>query len=105
MADLGYTILPSIQKLDSIENLPDLIRNGLDMKVEANDLDRYLTILDEHSFDFDLKGYEMMEYNILHYGGNFQDTIITNEKMKIFLDETRNIISPLVDEYIKKLII
>ena len=103
MADLGYTILPSIQKLDSIENLPNLIRNGLDMKVEANDLDRYLTILDEHSFDFDLKSYEMREYNILHHGGNFQDTIITNEKMKIFLDETRNSINPLVDEYIKKL--
>ena len=105
MADLGYTILPSIQKLDSIENLPNLIRNGLDMTVEANDLDRYLTILDEHSFDFDLKGYEMREANFLRYGGSFQDTIITNEKMKIFLDETKNIINPLVDEYIKKLII
>ena len=103
MADLGYTILPSVQKLDSIENLPDLIKNGLDMKVDVNDLDRYLTILDEHSFDFDLKGYEMKEANFLRYGGSFHDTIITNEKMKIFLDETRNSINPLVDEYIKKL--
>ena len=102
MADLGYTILPSIQKLDSIENLPNLIRNGLDMTVEANDLDRYLTILDEHSFDFDLKGYEMREANFLRYGGSFKDTIITNEKMKKFLDETENIVNPLVDEYIKK---
>jgi hypothetical protein len=103
MADLGYTILPSIQKLDSIENLPNLIRNGLDMTVEANDLDRYLTILDEHSFDFDLKGYEMRESNFLRYGGSFHDTIITNEKMKKFLDETENIVNPLVDKYIKKL--
>ena len=105
MADLGYTILPSIQKLDSIENLPNLIRNGLDMTVEANDLDRYLTILDEHSFDFDLKGYEMKEANFFIYGGSFHDTIITNEKMKNFLDETESIVNPLVDEYIKKLII
>ena len=102
MADLGYTILPSVQKLDSIENLPNLIKNGLDMKVDANDLDKYMIILDEHSFDFDLKGYEMKEANFLRYGGSFQDTIITNEKMKIFLDETKNIINPLVDEYIKK---
>tara|TARA_B110000495_G_scaffold8202_1_gene6021 strand:+ start:59 stop:1564 length:1506 start_codon:yes stop_codon:yes gene_type:complete len=105
MADLGYAILPSVQKLDSIENLSNLIKNGLDMKVEASDLDRYLTILEEHSFDFDLKGYELREGDFLHHGGNFQDTIITNKKMKIFLDETRNIINPLVDEYIKKLII
>jgi len=103
MADLGYTILPSIQKLDSIENLPNLIRNGLDMKVDVNDLDKYLTILDEHSFDFDLKGYEMREANFLRYGGSFHDTIITNEKMKKFLDETESIVNPLVDEYIKKL--
>jgi len=103
MADLGYTILPSVQKLNSIEDLPRTIKNGLDMKVEANDLDRYLTILHEHSFDFDLKGYEMKEADFLRYGGSFHDTIITNKKMKIFLDETRNIINPLVDEYIKKL--
>ena len=105
MTNLGYTILPSVQKLDSIENLPDLIKNGLDMKVDANDLDKYMIILDEHSFDFDLKGYEMKEANFLRYGGSFHDTVITNEKMKIFLDETINIINPLVDEYIKKLII
>ena len=103
MADLGYTILPSVQKLNSIEDLPSTIKNGLDMKVEANDLDRYLTILHEHSFNFDLKSYEIKESNFLRYGGSFQDTIITNEKMKIFLDETRNIINPLADEYIKKL--
>jgi len=102
MADLGYTILPSVQKLDSIENLPTLIRNGLNMKVESIDIDRYLSILDKYSFDFDLKGYEMKEANVLRYGGSFHDTIITNEKMKIFLDETENIINPLVDEYIKK---
>ena len=102
MTDLGYTILPSVQKLDSIENLPTLIRNGLSMKVESIDIDRYLSILDKHSFDFDLKGYEMKEANVLRYGGSFHDTIITNEKMKIFLDETKNIVNPLIDEYIKK---
>tara|TARA_B110000438_G_scaffold298453_1_gene346740 strand:- start:676 stop:1695 length:1020 start_codon:yes stop_codon:yes gene_type:complete len=105
MADLGYTILPSVQKLDSIENLPTVIRNGLSMKVESIDVDRYLSILDKHSFDFDLKSYEMQEANFLRYGGSFHDTIITNQKMKKFLDETKNIINPLVDEYIKKLII
>ena len=91
MADLGYTILPSVQKLNSIEDLPKIIKNGLDMKVEANDLDRYLSILDKHSFDFDLKSYEMQEANFLRYGGSFHDTIITNQKMKKFLDETKNI--------------
>ena len=42
-------------------------------------MDRYLTILDQHSFDFDLKGYEINEANSLRYGGSFHDTIITTD--------------------------
>ena len=64
---------------------------------------KYLTILDEHSFSFDLKGYETNEANFFRFGGNFHDTLITNEKMKLFLRENENIITPLTAQYIKKL--
>lgn len=104
MADLGYIILPSVQKLNSIEDLSNLIKNGLSMEVKADDLDKYLIILEEHSFDFDLKDYEMKESNFLRYGGSFIDTIITNEKMKVFLEKTESIVNPLVNQYIKKLL-
>ena len=85
MADLGFAILPSVQKLNSLEELPLMIRHGLETKVNSDDLDRYLSILDEHSFDFDLKGYESNELNFFRHGGNFQDTTITDDKMKLFL--------------------
>ena len=55
IADMGFLVLPSIQKLTSLEELPMVIKKGLDMKVNSDDLDRYVTILDEHSFDFDKK--------------------------------------------------
>ena len=57
LTDLGFSILPSVQKMESFQVLPQLIKNGLEMKVNADDLDRYLTILTDNSFDFDLKGY------------------------------------------------
>ena len=57
IADMGFLVLPSIQKLTSLEELPAIIRKGLDMKVNSDDLDRYVTILDENSFDFDLPSY------------------------------------------------
>jgi hypothetical protein len=103
MTDLGYAILPSVQKLNSLEELPFVIRNSLETKVNSDDLDRYLSILDEHSFDFDLKGYEISETNFFMYGGNYHDTMITNEKMKSFLDENQNLFDTLTNQHIKKL--
>ena len=103
MADLGFAILPSVQKLNSLEELPLMIRHGLETKVNSDDLDKYLSILDEHSFDFDLKGYESNEANSFRYGGNYHDTIITNEQMKIFLDENQNLFNTLTNQHIKKL--
>jgi len=103
MADLGFAILPSVQKLNSLEEFPAKIRDGLDMKVNSDDLDRYLSILDEHSFDFDLKGYESNELNFFRHGGNYQDTVITNEQMKLFLDENQNLFDMLTNQHIKKL--
>ena len=103
MADLGFAILPSVQKLNSLEEFPAKIRDGLDMKVNSDDLDRYLSILDEHSFDFDLKGYESNELNFFRHGGNFQDTIIMNEQMKSFLDDNQNLFDTLTKNYILKL--
>ena len=103
MADLGFAILPSVQKLNSLEELPLIIRHGLETKVNSDDLDRYLSILDEHSFDFDLKGYESNELNFFRHGGNFQDTIIMNEQMKSFLDENTDLFDTLTKNYILKL--
>ena len=103
MTDMGYAILSSVQKLNSLEELPSMIRISLETKVNSDDLDRYLSILDEHSFDFDLKGYESNEANFFRYGGNYHDTIITNEQMKIFLDENQNLFNTLTNQYIKKL--
>ena len=98
MTDMGYAILPSVQKLNSLEELPSIIRISLETKVNSDDLDRYLSILDEPSFDFDLKGYESNELNFFRHGGNFQDTIITNEQMKIFLDENQNLFNTLTNQ-------
>ena len=103
MTDMGFSVLPSVQKLNSLEEFPAKIRDGLDMKVNSDDLDRYLSILDEHSFDFDLKGYESNELNFFRHGGNFQDTTITDDKMKLFLEQTNPFFEILTQNYISKL--
>ena len=103
MADLGYTAIPSIQKLNSLEELPLVIRNSIKTKVNSDDLDRYLSILFEHSFDLNLKEYEIREGIFFRYGGNYHDTVITNDKMKSFLEENEDLFKILTDQHIKKL--
>lgn len=102
IADLGYAVLPSIQKLNSLEELPIVIRNSLKIKVNSDDLDRYLSILNENSFDFDFKGYEIKEGDFFRYGGNYHDTVITNDKMKSFLEANENLFKILTEQHIKK---
>jgi len=102
-ADFGYTILPSVYKLNSLEDLPNAIRKSLQVKVNSDDLDKYLRILEENTFDFDLKGYEVREAKFFRYGGSFHDTIITNERMEIFLKENEDSFEILVDEHLKKI--
>jgi len=104
ISDMGFSVLPSVQKLNSLEELPTKIRKGLDMKVNSDDLDRYLSILDEHSFELDLKEYEINEANFFRHGGNFHDTEINNEKMKLFLENNQHFFNLFTEQYIKKLL-
>ena len=103
VADYGFTILPSIYKLNSLEDLPDAIRKSLQVKVNSDDLDKYLNILESNTFDFDLKGYEVKEAKFFRYGGSFHDTKITSESMEEFLKENQDYFKILVDEHIKKI--
>lgn len=103
IADMGFSVLPSVQKLNSLEELPSKIRSGLEMKVNSDDLDKYLQVLEQNSFDFDLKGYEITEANFFRHGGNFHDILITEEKMKLFLDDNQKLFDLLIEQYIKKL--
>ena len=73
------------------------------MKVNSDDLDKYLNILESNTFDFDLKGYEVKEAKFFRYGGSFHDTKITSESMEEFLKENQDYFKILVDEHIKKL--
>ena len=73
------------------------------MKVNSDDLDKYLNILESNTFDFDLKGYEVKEAKFFRYGGSFHDTKITSESMEEFLKENQDYFKILVDEHIKKI--
>ena len=48
-ADFDYTILPSIERLRSIEELPELIQNCLEKKFDSKILDEYVTFKEKNT--------------------------------------------------------
>ena len=102
-ADVPESVLPSIQKLNSLDELPKLIRNSLSIKVQSSDLDKFLTWIESNSFDFNILGYEIMEKQYFYPGGILVDIEIQNSKMKSFLNENQSIFEILVKEFLKKI--
>ena len=102
-ADTIYTILPSVHRIKEIEKLPELIRSCLLERVNASDLDRFLTILEEDTFDFDLRGFTTKIEEYFFHDGNLLDTTISESRMKKFLENNRALLEQLSLEHIKKI--
>jgi len=102
-SDLGYSILPSVSRLNNIENLPSLIRKSLQKKVSSDDLEKYLKILHENSFDFNPMDFENKYNAFFYYDGHYLNVEIHESKMKEFLEKNKIILDKLASEFKKKI--
>ncbi|MCV0410547.1 hypothetical protein [Nitrosopumilus sp.] len=102
-SDLGYAILPSVEKVSSIHDLSKTIRLSLKKNVNSSDLDKYLILLDKNSFDFDLLDFEMKEHDYFYYGSILADVEIPIKKMEDFIFQHQTQIDSLSSEFEKKI--
>lgn len=102
-ADMAYGLLPSVYRLKKITELPSAIKLSLEKNVNPEDLDKYLVILENNSFEFDYSGFQLAYSNYFYYGGHLIDVEIPEEKMKLFLEEYHTTLEQLALEYIKKI--
>lgn len=103
-SDLGYSILPSVFKVKSLEELPQTIKTALQQKVDASYLDSYVELLDQNSFDFDWFGFITSYQNLFYYGGHLADVDIPLEKMVLFIKEHKLTFDKISQEYLKKIV-
>ena len=101
--EMGFSFLPSIFKINSLDELPKTIRTALKHKVDPIEIDKYVTLIDKNSFYFDFFNYQLDEAKWFSYGGFFADTEIPVEKMKSFLKFKENEFMNLTHEFIKKI--
>lgn len=103
LTDLRYSILPSVYRLKSLEDLPNAIRTSLQKKVNAADLEKYLIHVDKNSFEFNYLDFVSKEANHFFFGGFLADTEILPSKVQYFLDENKDTLEKITMQYIKKI--
>ena len=102
-SDQIYNILPSVFRVQNIEDLTKLIREALETSVNSDDVDRYLHLLEKNSFDFDILGFSATFKEQFYRGGNLLDVIIPEEKLKNFLEKQKENLEIFTLEHIKRI--
>ena len=102
-ADLGYSVIPSINKLDSYDDLKDGIKNCLKFHINPVHVFNYIKTLEDNSFVFELHNFEIDYSNWFYNNANTVDVNITNNKMEKFLFNHKSELEELSNEFIKKI--
>ena len=103
-ADNDYTLLPSVSKLNSKNELRELIENSLEKKVDPNYVGKYFDILEENSFIFDYFAFQLSYFKHFYFGGNLVDVKIPESNMEEFLIKEKQNLENLSQEFKKKMI-
>ena len=102
-ADLGYTAIPCIKKLDSYEQLEQGIKSSISVEVNPQHVQNYIQILEKNSFEFDILNFESKYANWFYMNGNLVDIKFDSDKMKKFLNENKIEVQKLALELINKI--
>ena len=101
--NVNYSIMPSVFQVGKIDELPTLIRTSLKTKIEFSDVNKFVSLIENNSFDFDFYNFVTKKEEYFFFSGFLIDTIIPIPKMEAFLKNINNEFKILVDEHIKKL--
>ena len=73
-------------------------------KIESNDLDKYLQLLEKQSVNFDVAQIQANYHKFFYYGGWIVDVNISEQRMKLFLDKNKPLFSELISKLSEKIL-
>ena len=79
---------------------PDEPRNG---QVGSDRLDNLINLLENNSFEFQLNKFLSHVSKHFYFKGNLVDVEISDKQMETFQKMNKEILSPVIDEHIKKI--
>ena len=86
-SDLDFSIISSVHKIKSINELSSAIETYLKKDVRLSDLNNYINLIDANSFVLNWDSLDVEFDHIFHYGGHLVDAEISSDKMKLFLEQ------------------
>ena len=93
--------LSSVIRISSYEELSDGIRTALKTKVNREELNRFVEIIEKESFDYNTHVFDN-EHNPI-FKTLFSDVEISESEAKTFLDHHQEVFEILVSEHLKKI--
>ena len=99
----SYDSLPSVHKIENLEDLPKIIRTCLDEKVNPSDVASLVKIIENVSFDFDIVNMYNKIEDRFHTGGFLLSNKMPMDFLDSFLEENKTTFEMLANEHVKKI--
>ncbi len=94
-------IMPSVFPVNSIKDLPELIKKALEYKVSAADYEKYVELLGDRLFEFNMFEYEINRDETFFAGKTYSNVPIVNQTMINFLNKNQKIFLNLINAHLK----
>ena len=83
--------------------LPRVIREQIKKKPDLSELNNFINLLENNSFEFQLNKFLSGVSTHFYFKGNLVDVEISDKQMETFQKMNKEILSPVIDEHIKKI--
>ena len=94
-------IMPSVFRVDSINDLSELIKKALKHQVDSLDYEKYVELLGDRLFEFNMFEYEISRDETFFVGKTYSNVSISNQTMINFLNKNKEIFSNLINAHLK----
>lgn len=103
LANPIYSCLPTVYKLKSYDELPQLIKSSLENKVDIQTVENFRKLLEQESFEFSWDDLSLNVAKTFFYGGFTGEVEISNNQIQSFMNKNKDIFEKLADEHLKKI--
>jgi hypothetical protein len=102
-ADVIYSMIKSVIKIENVSELPKIIRSSLKIQVDINDLNKYIQTIENISFQINLEKIRNDMKHRFYYDDFLREVEISEIEIKKFIDDYEDDFKKIVDEHIKKI--
>lgn len=102
-ADVIYSKIKSVKKIEKLSELPKIIRSSLDIQVDINDLNEYIQTIEDISFEINLEKIRSDMKHRFYYDDFLREVEISEIEMKKFIADYEDEFKIIVNEHVKKI--